>query len=285
MTPLSDNDFDKLVAGYGAEFTPDVEAGLGRLRQRIDGKEGQQAVVRTFSRRSWLAAAATVLLVAMAYFGFMRSSETVLANNGEAPRTFELPDGTRATLQQGTELAYAEDFNEFDRTVRLSGQAFFEVRKDKSRPFLVSNGNTELRVTGTAFNLRVEKDELEVEVSEGSVELKHNDEVTPVKANKCGTAIAGKPCQLMDAPHLNRHGWRTGKLYFQKTKLSVVLETLRTNFGFEISFPAGCGYSVSGTYSTDDPVAILQAVARLGGGAVELVEGKTNAYRFVGVCK
>lgn len=285
MTPLSNNDLDKLAAGYGADFTPDVEAGLGRLQRRINGGSEQKTVVRRLGRRNWLAAAATILLVVMAYFGFLRSSETVFANNDATPRTFELPDGTRATLQQGAELAYFEDFNELTRTVRLSGQAFFEVHKDKTRPFLVGNGITELRVTGTAFNLRVEKEELEVEVSEGSVELTHNNKVIPVEANKCGIAKAGKPCLLTDAPHLNRHGWRTGKLYFEDTELPVVLETLRTNFGFEITFPEGCNYPVSGTFSTDDPAAILRDVARLGGGSVEPEADNANAYHFVGVCK
>ncbi|MEM6772357.1 MAG: hypothetical protein AAF597_17405, partial [Bacteroidota bacterium] len=105
---------------------------------------------------------------------------------------------------------------------------------------------------------------LEVEVSEGSVELRKDDEVTPVKANQCGLAKSGKPSIIMPAPHLNRHAWRTGKLYFEDAEIAVVLEALRTNFGIEATTAGACDYAVNGTFSTENPAAILRNVALLG---------------------
>lgn len=284
MPPLSDNNIDELATGYGKGFSPDVEAGLTRIRRRI-AADGKEAVVRPLNRRRWLGAVAAMLLVAVSVFGFLYESNTVYANNGPSPKEFSLPDGTSVLLQSGAELAFAQDFNETERRVSLQGQAFFVVHKDGNRPFLVSNNETELRVTGTEFNLRVDEKELEVEVSEGSVELRRGDDKLAVKANECGTAKVGEPCTVMNAPHLNRHAWRTGKLYFQDAELPVVLEAIRTNFGWSIAVPAGCNYPVSGTFSTEDPEAILRNVARLGQGSVEKINGKANAFRLVDVCR
>lgn len=283
--PYNNEDIDQLASSYGKEANPDVEAALSAVKQRI--KAGtESAVVRQLPQgRRWLGIAATLLLLVSAgYFGFLRNTDVVLANNDQAPMEVQLPDGTDVTLQAGSSISYAYEFNEIDRRVRLKGQAFFAVHKDKDRPFLVRNAETELRVTGTAFNLRVEDEELEVEVSEGAVELRKGTQVVPVKANQCGLSITGEPSVVRPAPHLNRHAWRTGKLYFQDAELAVVLETLRTNFGLIASLEGNCSYAVSGTYSADTPVAILRNVARLGGGDVSPINGKPNNFRITGIC-
>lgn len=285
MNPLSDNELDQLVADYGSDFTPDVEAGLRRLHARMGRTPGRQAVVRRIDRRRWMTGIAALLLVAVGYFGLFYHPETVYANNGDAPRQFVLPDGSLATLQSGSEIAFTDGFNVEDRRLRLDGQAFFKIHSDDRRPFLVRNGETQLRVTGTAFNLRVTDDELEVEVSEGSVQLVRKGETLAVRANECGVAKAGKPCALQEAPHLNRHAWRTGKLYFRDAELLVVLEALRSNFGFTVAAPTDCDFSISGTFSTENPEEILRTVARLGGGSAESIDGQDNGFRLVGVCK
>lgn len=196
-----------------------------------------------------------------------------------------LPDGTVAVLQRGSSLSYSPTFNELDRRIQLYGQAFFEVHQDKDRPFFVANAATELRVTGTAFNLRVEDEELEVEVSEGSVELTKNNEVMAVFANKCGVSKQGKALQLMDAPNLNRHAWRTGKMVFEESALAEVLEAMRTNFGFTVSGAENCNYPVSGSFKTDNPVAILESIAMLGGGELEKSGAAEKTFRLTGLCQ
>lgn len=285
MTPLSDKELDQLAADYGKSFSPDVEAGLAKVRGRLQSAPSG-AVVRPLGRRRWFGAAAAVLLLLSAgYFGLVYDPATVYANNEVAPLEVALPDGTAVVLQQGARLTHTADFNETERRITLEGQGFFVVHKDKTRPFLVGNQSADLRVTGTEFNLRIEGEELEVEVSEGSVELSAAGEKMPVKANECGLVKSNKSLTLMEAPHLNRHAWRTGKLYFQDAELPVVLEALRTNFGLEVEAPANCNYAVSGTFSAEDPPAILENVALLGGLTVENKQGEANGLLLVGVCR
>ncbi|MFT7120152.1 MAG: transmembrane sensor [Neolewinella sp.] len=266
--PYKQNEIDQLASTYGDDFDPDVEFALTKLRSRIDVVP-QDAVVRTLARRRWMGIAATVLLlVTVSYFGFSGNSGTVFANNTNGTMEVVLPDGTQVILQEGASLAYASDFNETERRIDLEGQAFFKVYKDKTRPFLAGNEETQLRVTGTEFNLRIEEGELEVEVSEGSVELKQEGLRLPVKANECGLAKPGKQSVLMAAPHLNRHAWRTGQLYFDSVKISTVLEVLRVNFDLNVQVEGGCEFPVSGTYSTEKPRSILENIAKINGGKV-----------------
>lgn len=64
-----------------------------------------------------------------------------------------LPDGTKIWLNAGTTLSYPTSFSNKSREVYLSGEAFFEVAKDKSRPFHVITGDLKIKVTGTRFNV------------------------------------------------------------------------------------------------------------------------------------
>lgn len=64
-----------------------------------------------------------------------------------------LSDGTKIWLNAGTTLSYPTSFSDKSREVYLSGEAFFEVAKDKSRPFHVITGDLRIKVTGTRFNV------------------------------------------------------------------------------------------------------------------------------------
>ncbi|WP_273444963.1 FecR family protein [Neolewinella agarilytica] len=285
MNSLSDKKIDQLVSAYGEEYTPDVEQGLQKLHARL-GMEQKETTVRQLPRRRWLSVAAAILLLcSAAYFLFPGQETVVYANSGESPMEVKLADGTVAVLQSGTTLSHDPAYNEVDRRIQLDGQAFLQVQKDKSRPFFVASTATELRVTGTAFNLRIAGEELEVEVSEGSVELTRENEKLAVTANQCGLSRKGKTLQLMEAPNLNRHAWRTGKMVFEDASLAEVLEAMRTNFGFSVKGNKGCDFPVSGSFSTDNPVAILETIAKLGGGELETSGSSGQAFRLMGICQ
>jgi len=292
MNAPSEKEIDQLVTSYGTDFTPQVEAGLLKVRQRITAgaqhagarkgpAERQVAVTRPLNRRRWLAAAASVLLLVTAGYFIGFSGTTSITNTTEAPLAAELPDGTRVTLQKGAEISYARSYNDTERRIELHGQAYFQVQKDASRPFLVGTSETELRVTGTAFNLRIDGEEMEVEVAEGSVELSRQAEKVQVGVRQCGLAKAGRAPVLMPAPHLNRHAWRTGSLHFDNTPLAEVLETLRKNFRVGIVGVKDCNFEVTATYRSQDPAAILQDIAKLGGLKLRTTNDR---YELTGLC-
>ncbi|MBC6994496.1 FecR domain-containing protein [Neolewinella lacunae] len=279
MHAASDKEIDQLAGGYGA-FQPDVAGGLRAVRLRIATNEIPAAPVRPLRPRRWYAvAAAAAVLLALGYFTLL-AGNVAIANEDSAPLATVLPDGTEVLLQQGATLRYDRSFNRAERRVSLQGQAFFQVTPDLDRPFLVANAGTELRVTGTAFNLRIDGQEMEVEVSEGSVALQRGALSTPVNAGECGLAKVGKAFTVLPAPNLNRHAWRTGKLHFVDTPLSEVLQTIRNNFAVSVELSNDCDFPVAGTFRADNPAAVLTAIARLGGGQVTPLGGRTDAFQL-----
>ena len=64
-----------------------------------------------------------------------------------------LPDGSIAWLNSSSELSYQKEFSESMRNIFLSGEAYFEVIKDSSRPFVVHSGPLAITATGTSFNI------------------------------------------------------------------------------------------------------------------------------------
>jgi ferric-dicitrate binding protein FerR (iron transport regulator) len=90
----------------------------------------------------------------------------------------ELPDGSIAYLNNNSSIEFDRNFGQ--RIVKQDGEVFFDVRKGDS-PFIVKTELGEIQVLGTKFNVRSDNNELEVEVQEGTVELKINKFIKKVK--------------------------------------------------------------------------------------------------------
>ena len=87
--------------------------------------------------------------------------------------SFQLADGSRIKLNAESILRIPEQFSEKERLVYLEGEAFFEITKDKLRPFIVVTGGVATEVLGTSFNVRAfpDEDQVKVAVIEGQVKV------------------------------------------------------------------------------------------------------------------
>ncbi|MFT3705568.1 MAG: FecR domain-containing protein [Agriterribacter sp.] len=106
----------------------------------------------------------------------IKDSVTV-ALNGERKRIV-LPDSTKVHLNSGSKLVFKKDFGKADRQVWLTGEAFFEVTKDKTHPFFVNTNRMLVKVLGTVFNVKAydTKEDIETTVVEGKVEVSLKDD-------------------------------------------------------------------------------------------------------------
>ena len=137
-------------------------------------------------RIAWIAAAACVVLLAGAWFVFFNTNpgreKAIVLQEISTPsktiREIKLPDGSTVRLNEGSKLEYSNAFNDQLREVTLSGEAFFDVVKDKEKPFIIHANKVNIRVLGTAFNIKSYPGEGSVETSliRGSVEVTINDE-------------------------------------------------------------------------------------------------------------
>lgn len=92
--------------------------------------------------------------------------------------TIELPDSSVVVLNSGSTLSYPDKFEAESRTVKLVGEAFFEVKKNSKRPFYVKTKDVTIRVLGTKFNVKSYPDDntSETTLVSGSVEIMQNSQ-------------------------------------------------------------------------------------------------------------
>ena len=149
-----------------------------------------------------------------------------------------LPDSSTVWLNSGSSLSYElSKWNE-KRNVKLSGEAYFEVKTDTSHPFVVHTNSMNVCATGTAFN---------VEAYEGDSLV-----AVTMQEGKVGVAIKGSPhialapgfrmvynkdkdnCRITEVDAYKWIAWKDGKLVFRDDSLGYVFRRLEQTFNAEI---------------------------------------------------
>ncbi len=132
---------------------------------------------KKYYRMLWGAAAASILLFWFLFrtnenTGIKPINNTVSTKVGDKA-SINLTDGSKVWLNGDSKITYVGDFGNKTREVYLSGEAFFDVAKDKTRPFIIHTRTINLKVLGTAFNVRSYDNEKETETAlvRGSVEV------------------------------------------------------------------------------------------------------------------
>ncbi|MCK0132003.1 FecR domain-containing protein [Flavobacteriaceae bacterium F08102] len=152
--------------------------------------------------------------------------------------TFTLPDGSKVKLNSGSKIEYPEQFNDSLREVLLSGEAFFDVKKDLTHPFIVKTAYVSTHVLGTSFNIKAYDDENDIAVTlaTGKVRINWNEKDTLVLApsdqarfNKSTKSITK---QKIDVDQFL--GWKDGILRFDDEKLETALPKLEKWFNVKI---------------------------------------------------
>ena len=154
-------------------------------------------VLRTLGR-----IAAIFLVPVMAYIGWeiysqkmwVKNQAEVVYNEIKCPlgakSQFELPDGTRGSLNNGSLLRYPVKFTGKTREVELYGEAFFDVVHNRERPFIINTVGLDVKVLGTRLNIYSYPDEdyQEITLESGSVELikREDDNIVPIAEMKAG---------------------------------------------------------------------------------------------------
>ncbi len=133
--------------------------------------------------------AASVLLAVFLFFqlnnknGNRHLAKNTVSTKPASKSSIQLPDGTQVWLNADSKISYPEKFLGETREISLSGEAYFDVVKDPSRPFIIHTNTLDVKVLGTAFNVRSYPDEKTTETAliRGSVQIiLHSDPDRPI---------------------------------------------------------------------------------------------------------
>lgn len=221
-----------------------IQSDRSKLKKELKQIKKTNTRVFNLDYKNWTVAASLIALIGLSMF-FYQSTLAVVETKHYATKPGErakvtLSDGTQIWLNAGSFLKYPKEFKGDTREVYLTGEAFFDVAKDKKHPFIIHTDKMDTKVLGTSFNVQAYPDQTtqEVSVLTGRVNVKstvteENVYVTPgqkvVFKSKNNKLQAFK-----DIPVNTISLWRKNIMVFEETPLPEVIATINRNYNVAI---------------------------------------------------
>ena len=244
--------FDEMLKLRAISFVPVIEteknANYKKLLEQIN-----DAPTLNLSH-SWIAnlrqiAAIFILVVSVSVASFYIYKDFASpADNSICYETFSpigsqtkiiLPDSTIVWLNSGSSLKYNQSYGKKHREVTLIGEGYFEVTKDKSKPFIVQTDSLNVNVLGTVFNVRAYNDDADVTVNliEGSVNisLPKKEGLFSMKPNE--KLVFNKQTKKIESSETDASRsslWTTGKLCFVDATIEQISRDLERKYDVKI---------------------------------------------------
>lgn len=216
-----------------------------QLYRKLDEEKGKQNKILRMHRWMRYAAAIAVILViggGAGYWFYQSGTDqqmmVAVANEGIVKEVV-LPDGTKVWLNNSAILKYPREFSEKERNVHLEGEAYFEVTKNRHKPFTIQSDAMRVRVLGTRFNFKCDKccRIAEATLIEGEIEVKGNKEEGQIilapgqraELNKNNGRLTVKQVDAkMDAV------WHDNLIPFQKADIFTITKALERFYDVKI---------------------------------------------------
>ncbi|MCP4460474.1 MAG: DUF4974 domain-containing protein [Cytophagales bacterium] len=229
------NDLKAVIEDIDSWSLPsmDIDSSHKKLLYKRDNQTPSGRVISM--RPIWRVAAAVAFLT-IAYFGWDAYDNQLMKYATGIGETQEitLPDGSVINLDAESKLNYSREVWKTERTVELSGQAYFAVVKKKKR-FKVKTKKKTVRVKGTEFNIKSSDKQFEVICYSGSVQVvTESDDVTLSQ----GDAVRLVNSALISFTTKEESpDWQQGFSNFEDVPLSLVVEELKRYYEVKIELP------------------------------------------------
>jgi len=310
LSAFIEADTDKLLVSEGVDeifaatlsFQKDISVdSVNEALNQWHQKKNKPSIHSVFTKKSrtlriWTAAASVALIVGLtAYFLFQPEpidhlNKKVVATKKGTKTNIVLPDGTKVWINADTKLTYDLAFGKQSREVQLVGEAFFDVKKDSTRPFIVHTSTYDIRVLGTAFNVRAYPGETNSQTTllRGRVEvvlknnhqdkiiLKPNDKL--VVQNNATTNGSAKSTKVASEVELTTIAdkkkdstvleteWTKNRLVFEQEKIENLLPVLERWYNVTIELRhSSDGILYNGVFENDSLEDVLSSLKEVGG--------------------
>lgn len=273
---------------------PDIEKALQQVMGTIEQEQvttvQKVTPVRSLRISYWVAAAVLLIVVTTALFFLTKktSHDSLIATefqgskngfvekqNAKGTRSIiVLADGSKVWLNADSRLQYPSSFEGTTREVSLSGEAFFEVSKNKLKPFIIHLKNGTVRVVGTSFNIKAYDNSplIETSVATGKVAFiptksssgKKVDTVFLTPDLKAVYTIQTGITETISTVSKIDKAWTEGKLVFNGTSMDEVATTLERYFGKQVLINDELlrSYHLTGTFENNSAEEILYYLSK-----------------------
>ena len=210
---------------------------------------------------------------------------------GQISKVF-LPDGSLIWLNADSKLQYSSNYGEKTRTVSLTGEAYFDVKQDTEKPFLVKSGNVAITATGTSFNVNTfyNTSDIEIVLDEGELTIENLFsslipgmplKTTLIPGNK---AVYSLRESLFDVSEIQNSYdytcWKDGVLSFRHADFETVVNALERWYGVEFTWDGEpeSGWNYTGAFNNEYLESVLKALGLDGHFSYEI---NNNAVQLI----
>jgi ferric-dicitrate binding protein FerR (iron transport regulator) len=289
-----------------SEIPPDISERMFRQIKRLIAESGRKKTKKPLFSQPWLQYAASVaILISIGLSVYLyrqnqSSGETLQAAAKEyvisvdkgQKTSMTLPDGTKIWLNSYSKITYFSDYGVNNRTLSLTGEAYFEVAKDPAKRFIVKAGEMEVVALGTAFNVKAYTEDARI--------------VTTLLNGSVQTTVAGKTARLSpnQSASFNRENkqlsiddsddaanalmWRQDELVLKNQTLGEIAVILNRIYNVEIVFESEItkNHRFSGTVKNNSLKNVFETIRLTAPVSYEIKAGNViilrekNEYRL-----
>lgn len=264
----------------------DTDAAWVKMKQSLRASQGKSVTLPPPSTNSfqfnWRIAAAIVMALGVGLYLYRISRQEVvtpvMVKSNTITVTDTLPDGSGVVLNKQSQLTYAFDQKKKVHKVGLRGEAYFNIRHDSTKTFIVDIDGVMIKDIGTSFNVKAypESNTIEVVVESGEVMFfTDTDSGVYLRANGKGVYDKTTKTFTIDQPEENVMAYKTRVFTFSDSDLASVIEALNEVYDKEIIVSdkiRNCHITVSfNNENQDEIVAIISETLGL---SVREVNGK-----------
>lgn len=215
----------------------DVDKAWKKLYNRLDSENLIKGKRRSILTDPVLRIAASIILIiglsvtGLYYLteGFGSGKTRIISAGADRKNVrVDLPDGSVAFLNRESSLEYPLSFAKKNRTVKLQGEAFFDIDHEAGRPFIIDAGKANITVLGTSFNVNTRHNRVEVFVTDGKVVLESldNRSAVTIEPGNIGSLTDNTTSKDINNDP-NYLSWKTEILTFDGDSLGKVFSDLQ----------------------------------------------------------
>ena len=232
---------------------PDLEHNFSAIQQKLAHKKQTKSKVIPIWRYSSIAAC---LLVMFGIYHFFIVQNEIGTDFGKS-KMITLADNSKVSLNSNSTLTFGNIFK-YQRTLKLKGEAFFEV--EKGSPFVVKTSLGNIHVLGTKFNTIAFQDFFEVKCYEGKVQVIHNENSTILTQGESVRFYNNTQENWADETSVIPT-WISGESSFKNVPIRYVIEQFKNQYNVAVDYPKTIeNIKFTGTFTHKESTVALQTI-------------------------
>jgi len=230
------NNIDALILEQASQLSVPMglskEEAFERLMQKIDAGVPSAKIVKPNWGYWTMGLAASLLLLVGIFWATQRDVQTVAIAGNAQQKVVILPDGSKVSLNSGSQMAYSQNHFVKKRELSLSGQAFFEVKKGSH--FQINTPNGKVEILGTSLDVVSRNEAFKVTCITGKVKVSTNESSAIILPGESVEKQQKGLVKTKEAEAEKLIAWRSGEFHYRNAQLISIFAEIERQFNVSV---------------------------------------------------